>query len=115
MFEFNENVTIIKQIEPTDVELVEEDLSSISYEEHSEIGPREALNESKVETTICLAVVQSQEQDFIYLRTDLMGKGIQESSSREKQMVDKESFSMTEHRIEQNIEKVRICSGQPKN
>jgi len=99
------------QIEPADVQLVEENLSLISYKEHNEIRSSEAANEYKEESPeeprICLPISQNQEQTPIYLRTNSIGIDAQESSSEETQLVN-EISTKPEHQIGQNIESVRV-------
>jgi hypothetical protein len=84
------------------VQLVEENLPFLSYEEHSEMRSTE-------EPRICLPISQTQEQTPIYLPTNSIGMDAQESSSDEIQLVYEKSNNPV-HQISQNIETVSVFS-----
>ena len=84
------------------MQLVEENLPFLSYEEHSEMRSTE-------EPRICLPISQTQEQIPIYLPTNSIGMDAQESSSDEIQLVYEKSNNPV-HQISQNIETVSVFS-----
>ncbi len=84
------------------MQLVEENLPFLSYEEHSEMRSTE-------EPRICLPISQTQEQTPIYLPTNSIGMDAQESSSDEIQLVYEKSNNPV-HQISQNIETVSVFS-----
>ena len=94
---------------PADTQLVEENLSSISYEGSGEMRSIEAVSDerSSEEPRICLPISQNQEQTPICVLTNSIGTDIQESSLEEIQLVHEKSY-MPEHQVSQNIETVRV-------
>ena len=97
---------------PAYVQLVEENLPSISYQEqrpeHSEIRSIEALNVSKEESNekpLNMNLVQAPNS----LRINSMDMNTQDSYSEEIQVVSEKSLN-SKHQVGQNVEKVRFLS-----
>ena len=94
---------------PSYVQLVEENLPPISYQEqrpeHSEIRSIEALNVSKEESNekpLNMNLVQAPNS----LRINSMDMNTQDSYSEEIQVVSEKSLN-SKHQVGQNVEKVR--------
>jgi len=97
---------------PAYVQLVEENLPSISYQEqrpeHSEIRSIEALNASKEESNekpLTRNLVQAPNS----LRINSMDINTQDSYSEEIQVVSEKSLN-SKLQVGQNVEKVRFLS-----